>query len=148
MEQIFRIFEDKGIREVIHLGDLISPFVLDWINTIYSGKLYIVRGNNDGELLFTMEKAKKYSYMYFENSTMVELDHAKIAIMHKPVFVKELALSGVFNAVLYGHTHKAEIMQSKGTIIMNPGEACGYLTGKSSYGIINLKKGEGKIEWT
>ena len=146
VEKIFSIFEKAGIKTVIHLGDLISPFVIEWIRHKYSGELILVRGNNDGELLFTLSKVKKYGYMYYEDPVVIELDEKRFAIMHKPVFIDEIASSRRVDYVLYGHTHEKVHKKIGRTLIINPGEACGYLTGESTYVILDTKTGEVNIE--
>lgn len=144
VKAIFSHMQEQGVKTVIHLGDLISPFVLDWINNTYSGRLILVRGNNDGELLFTLKKTEKYSYEYHEDPSVIELDGKKIAIMHKPTFI-DLIIDKV-DFILYGHTHKKEIRNTGKTIIINPGEACGYLTGEATFALLDLDTGEVKIE--
>lgn len=144
----FRKLEESGIKTVIHLGDLISPFVIDWINEYYTGTLIFVKGNNDGELAFTLRKIQKYGYVYYEDPGIIEIDGKRIAIMHKPLFIEEIAASNKVDFVLYGHTHKREIKRVGNTLIVNPGELCGYLSGKGSYVILDLKAGGTIIEWT
>jgi putative phosphoesterase len=46
--------------------------------------------------------------------------------------------------VIYGHTHEIEI-KKEDSIIINPGECCGYLTGKKSIAILNLQKMDAHI---
>ncbi len=146
IKNFFSIFEEIGIKTVIHLGDLISPFVLDWINEVYSGHLILVKGNNDGELLFTMEKIKKYGYEYYEDPAILDIGGKKLAIMHKPIFLEELIETDSLDFILYGHTHKIDNREAGKVKIINPGEACGYLTNSKSYAILDLKTGEVKIE--
>ena len=146
IEQIFKKIEEKGIKTVIHLGDLISPFVIEWIRRKYSGKLILVRGNNDGELSFTINKVEKYGYEYHEDSTIIELDGKRFAIMHKPIFINEISLSGEVDYILYGHTHEKVYKKVNNTVVINPGEACGYLTGESTYVILDIETGEVNFE--
>lgn len=142
--KIFKYFEQSGIRLVIHLGDLISPFVLDWIHENYTGNLILVRGNNDGELLFTLKKIEKYGYEYHEDPVVLNIGNKNIGIMHKPLCIDNL---NYLDYILYGHTHKKEIKKRGNTLIINPGEGCGYLTGKASFGILDLETGEVEFEW-
>ncbi len=143
---IFSYLEKNGIKTTIHLGDLISPFVLDWIHSVYSGNLILVRGNNDGELLFTIKKVEKYGYKYYEDPAILEIEGKKLAIMHKPTFIDELVSNVDF--ILYGHTHRKENKRVSNSIIINPGEACGYLTQDATFAILDIKTGEVRIERT
>ncbi|MEM1638312.1 MAG: metallophosphoesterase family protein [Pyrobaculum sp.] len=42
--------------------------------------------------------------------------------------------------VVYGHTHQASLERRGKTLVVNPGELCGCLTGRSSYALIDLEK--------
>jgi putative phosphoesterase len=56
-----------------------------------------------------------------------------------------LIKSESFNIIVHGHTHKAEVYSKGKTLIVNPGEACGYLTGKSTIAVLNTERREAKI---
>jgi len=57
-----------------------------------------------------------------------------------------LAESGKFDVVVYGHTHNADIRKaSSGCLIINPGEVCGWLTGKPTVAILNTETMEVKL---
>jgi hypothetical protein len=49
-----------------------------------------------------------------------------------------------YDYVFYGHLHKIDIRQDK-KMIINPGEICGYLTGKSTFVLLNEKTNENRI---
>ena len=39
--------------------------------------------------------------------------------------------------VVHGHTHEAVAAEQGSTLTINPGEICGYLTGKSTFAILD-----------
>jgi hypothetical protein len=53
--------------------------------------------------------------------------------------------SGYFDAVIHGHSHNKSIEKKGKTISINPGEVCGYLTGKSTIALIDTAKNEARI---
>jgi putative phosphoesterase len=53
--------------------------------------------------------------------------------------------SGYFNAVVHGHSHNKSIERKGKTLAINPGELCGYLTGKSTLALLDTVKHEAKI---
>ena len=60
--------------------------------------------------------------------------------MPKAETIEALAQSGNFDIVLSGHTHL--IVNKKyenNVLVLNPGEACGYLTGKGSFAIVETE---------
>ena len=60
--------------------------------------------------------------------------------------IEALAQSGKFDYVFSGHTH-AVVNEKKenGVIVLNPGEACGYLTGNGTFAIIDTKSDKAEI---
>ena len=53
--------------------------------------------------------------------------------------------SGVFSLIIYGHTHEKQIKKEENTLIVNPGECCGYLTGNPTIAIVDLDTLTGEI---
>ena len=49
-----------------------------------------------------------------------------------------LARSGDFDLVVYGHTHEIEQRQEEG-LLLNPGEAGGWLTGLATVALVDLE---------
>jgi len=139
IREIFARYADEGIDTVIHLGDLISPFVARIVGELFRGKLYLVLGNNDGDRLFLREVLEKAGFELIRSPAELEIAGRKLAVMHEPVFVDALARSGFYDAVLYGHTHRTDLRLEAGTLVLNPGEACGYLTGKATYAFLDLE---------
>ncbi len=62
----------------------------------------------------------------------LERDGTRICAYHGTIdgIVDALARSEKYDLVVTGHSHKAEIRKENKSTIVNPGEACGYLTGK------------------
>jgi uncharacterized protein len=59
--------------------------------------------------------------------------------MHEPVFLDALRDSKHFDLIIYGHTHVLRVETAR-PVIINPGELCGYITGKASAVIFDLAK--------
>jgi putative phosphoesterase len=60
----------------------------------------------------------------------VESGGVAISIIHgkEEQIVTALAKSGQYDVVIRGHTHIPEVKKVHSTLLINPGEACGYLT--------------------
>jgi putative phosphoesterase len=58
-------------------------------------------------------------------------------MLHEPDEVDALAQSGVYDVIFYGHTHQIDIRKGE-TLVINPGEACGWTTGRETVGILDL----------
>ena len=58
---------------------------------------------------------------------------------------EEIGEGGKFDLILFGHTHRPLTMRIGRALIMNPGEACGFLSGKPTCAVIDLDTMEGSI---
>jgi len=73
------------------LGDIVSPFVADFIKSVYSGKLIAILGNNDGEKFFLKKKFEANGFELKElKPVALELEGRKIIMMHEPIEIKSL----------------------------------------------------------
>ena len=99
-----------------------------------------------------MSKGQEYGMMIVEPPLELNIKNRRILVFHgfstveRTVdIVNSLANSGKYDVILYGHTHKAEVRKLNGTLIVNPGEACGYLSGKYTFATVDLKNLEAEI---
>lgn len=101
-----------GVEHIFHLGDVGDPAILDTLAAI--APLTAIRGNIDRE-----GRCGR-----LPETEVVLFDGAYIYMLHN---VRDLSLdpaAAKFAAVLYGHTHKAEIRHHKSVLYFNPG-SCG-----------------------
>ncbi len=140
IKEAFRIIESKGIKLTFHLGDIVSPFVADFIREVYSGRLIVLLGNNDGEKFFLKKKFEGNGFELRElKPVKLEIGGRRVILMHEPIEVESLARSGDFDVILYGHLHRVDNRTVENTLILNPGEACGYLTDRRTFAILDLE---------
>ena len=146
------MFNDEGIELLIHAGDFIAPFTSQPFKEL-KAPLVGVFGNNDGDKLLLKQfyKLEGVGELYEDP---YEFEHAtkKIIVTHKPQIVEPLAASGRYDAVIFGHTHKAVIKQyssrSKNrekTWVINPGECCGYLTARKTMALLDFELDDAKL---
>ena len=128
------------VKLVLHAGDYISPFTVQHFKPL-KAKLVGVYGNNCAEramlkMLFSEIGADLRGFF-----AEVEDGDLKIALLHghDEELLRSLTESGAYDLVVYGHTHRADVMRRKKTLLVNPGEVCGYLSGKSTMAIFNPK---------
>jgi len=130
-KKFIEIAKERKVRVVFHCGDIIAPFIIPLFKDF---KFYAVFGNNDGEWLYLREKAGD---SIMKGPREIEVDGRRVAMMHEPFLLEAIAKSGVYDFVFYGHTHVIDIRKVGSTLIINPGEACGYLSGKSTAAVVN-----------
>jgi len=136
-------FNQERVELVLHAGDLVSPFTsreFKNLNCPFKG----VFGNNDGDKLFIREKFMEFGKFYPETYQEV-LSHKNILMLHKEELIKALAESQRYDVIIYGHTHLTDLRKIGKTIIINPGECGGWLTGKSTIALLDLEDLEVKI---
>jgi putative phosphoesterase len=59
-------------------------------------------------------------------------------MVHRDYTVDEIARSQKYDLVLYGHTHRYDVRQIGKTLVVNPGEATGRITGSPQVVILDL----------
>ena len=135
------IFEKRRVSLIVHCGDIISPFCLDLFNLCKIPYLAVF-GNNDGEIEILLKRAKD---RLTKEPRIEEIYGKKVLIKHFHHFVDELALTGGFDLILCGHTHKVDIRKINNTLIVNPGEACGWITQKATVALVDLSSMEAEV---
>ncbi|MEM2368336.1 MAG: YfcE family phosphodiesterase, partial [Candidatus Bathyarchaeia archaeon] len=111
-------------------------------------KLIGVFGNNDGDRELLKKRFSENEKLEIRgNFAEITIGKVKIALLHgsEEELLRAIINSGNFDVVVHGHTHKAETYKKGKTLVMNPGEVCGYLTGKSTIALLNAEKLEAKI---
>jgi len=136
--EMVRIFNNEKVDVIVHAGDHISPFSVKWMRKL-SGKVYGVRGNNDGESILLRRLYEESGWVFHEFILEIEIDDKKIVVNHGTYeeVVNALIYSGKYDIVIHGHTHKVRIENIGDTLVINPGEACGYLTGRRTIALVN-----------
>jgi len=66
-------------------------------------------------------------------------------MLHKEGLIDALAESQKYEIIIYGHTHRTDLRKIRKTLIINPGECGGWLSGKSTIALLDLKNLEAKI---
>lgn len=142
LEKAAARFEEEKVELVLHAGDHTSPFSLEPLSRL-SCRIFGVKGNNDGEILGL---SKKYGDLGELSPVPRLIRHRgmKIALMHEPFALEELAQSDI-DLIVYGHNHQAEVRLAGETLIVNPGECCGVLTGRSTVAIADLSVQKAEI---
>jgi len=135
---------EKGAKVLFHTGDLISAFMLEILQD-FQGRIYLVKGNNDGDPLTVSRRIRQECPQIKEYGEfiIVDFDEFRVAITHLPEHARAHAMSGDFDMVFYGHTHEySEKMVGK-TLLLNPGDIMGLDEG----GSFCLVKSDTKEVW-
>jgi putative phosphoesterase len=145
VEKAISFFNSEGVTDVLHAGDLVSPFAVRPFSKL-KAKLHYVWGNNEGDHDFIKIRFAEIGVSPLGDFAALQLGGKRIALLHgtHEEIVDSLFKSCAYDLVVRGHNHKAEIVQG-GTPLVNPGEVCGYLTGRRTVALIDLDKMQARI---
>ncbi len=135
IRQASGVFKANGCDLVVHAGDFVAPFSAMELQDL-GCPIRAVYGNCDGE--------KQGLKTAFETLGLIKeapfaFEHLglRFALVHLNSSLGPLLAGGRFDVIIFGHTHKPEIRQEKSALLINPGEAGGWVTGKSSIALLD-----------
>ena len=111
--KIINWLNKEKIKIILHCGDICNQETIDEAVKNFKGEIKFVRGNGDFDLNDIPEKME------------IELGNKKIGFVHYPKIAKEMADSGKYDLVFYGHTHKPWEEKVDNCRLVNPGEVAG-----------------------
>jgi putative phosphoesterase len=153
IDKAVRRLLNENVDLVLHAGDYIAPFVIPHFKP-FKGKFIGVFGNNDGDHELLRGRFAEFGLEIRGIFAEVKADDARIALLHggepgsvpgASELLKSLLSSECFDVIVHGHVHEAKVNRKGKTLIINPGEVCGYLTGKPSIALLDTKTMQAKI---
>lgn len=135
VKQAVRIFKEMACDLVIHAGDFVAPFAAKELENILC-PVKAVFGNCDGEKKGLERTIEPFGEIREAPLVFSHRDKS-ILITHIHFSVEKYAASGRYDLIVYGHTHHPEIRESRGALLINPGETGGWLSGKSSVALLD-----------
>lgn len=128
---------------IVCCGDLCSPFVAKELGLGFTNPIHVVFGNNDGDQFRIAANAASFSQLQFHGE-YVELDLGgqMFCVNHFDEIGRAIAVGERFDVVCCGHTHRFDIAVVGGTLVINPGEVYGGLTGSSTFAIYDTASGK------
>ncbi len=134
-----RLNEEK-VKLVLHAGDYVAPFVAAHLKPL-KADLIGVFGNNDGDRDLLRKRLSDLGAEIRGKFAEVMVEGLRIGMVHgeEGELLQSLINVEGYDVIIHGHTHKAKIYQKGKTMIINPGEVCGYLTGKPTMAILDTK---------
>ncbi len=138
-------FQAAGVAQVVHAGDFVAPFALPPLQAV-GVPVTAVFGNNDGERLGLKGRFDSFGWRLEPKFASLEVGGVRVAMHHEPEPVEALAASGLYDLVVYGHTHAVDLRRAEsGCWIVNPGEGCGWLTGTCTCVVFDVAAREPRL---
>ena len=129
-----------GCAHLLHCGDVCAPLTLLRLLDRFAGRVDLVAGNVDGDhYLMTVRTAGRTGFR-FHGAELAEvtIDGRRVALQHYPRLARALARGGEYDAVFYGHDHRANVERvpagGREVLLANPG-ALGAMGGALTYGL-------------
>jgi hypothetical protein len=174
LENFLVIAKREKIGGIIHCGDVTTPETLDLLADKFSGPIKLADGNMEirrEEFAEVVERHKnlevfpdvgewEISRHALDTNVSQDVSHSvanmiKIAFVHKPDKTEELAQTGQYSFVFYGHTHKPWVRmvpedsplgasqgKSSGAVLVaNPGTFGGVFT-SPTYAVLDTTTGQ------
>lgn len=118
-------FKTRHIERLIHAGDFCSPFTIPLFEGL---PLHGVFGNNDGDKFLLMKKFDEIGATLHGDFFSFTEDGLRFAVYHGTYteITESLEKSGVYDVVISGHTHQADVETIGETISVNPGSMNGF----------------------
>jgi len=153
VDALLRLMLAKEVSFVLHAGDFCAPFALRPFrdhNVAMAG----VFGGNDGDRAGLRAFAEQgMGQEIFESPHSLNVGETKVLLVHDLGDVQEGSINA-HGIVVFGHTHRAETRVQGDSLLVNPGEACGWLYGTPTAAIIDLDTKQVEVitldptEWT
>jgi uncharacterized protein len=147
IEKAVEALNSQNVGLVLHAGDYCSPFTIAHFKKLHCNFIGVF-GNNDGDNQLLIKRFQETTNCVIRDRfTQVNAEGYRIALLHgdETELLNVLIDTGYFDAVIHGHSHNKGIEQRGKTLVINPGELCGYLTGKASFALLDTERKEAKI---
>jgi hypothetical protein len=125
------LFAERKIEALIHPGDFVAPFAVKRLLT-FPGPIHATYGNNDGE----RAGLRRLLPQIVDGPLFLPLGGLTVLVHH---FIDWIEPADVARAdvVITGHTHEVVHRVEGDRHILNPGECCGWVTGRCTLAILN-----------
>jgi putative phosphoesterase len=132
-------FRRRQVEMLLHPGDVVAPFaakrLLGW-----SGPLKIVYGNNDGE-----RKGLKVILPEIQDGPLfIDADGKRILLHHALDWCAPADITAA-DIIVTGHTHEVVNEARDRKLYLNPGECCGWVTGRSTIAVLDTDRMSAEI---
>ncbi len=135
--ELLKRMTDCGVGMVLHAGDFCSPFALKPFQDA-NVALAAVLGRNDGDTEGLKAFAEQgMGHELFESPHSLTIGEHKILLVHDIGDVSARSIKS-YNFVVHGNEHQQSMKTRGDTLIINPGEACGWLHGAPTAAVLDL----------
>lgn len=136
--ELLRLMTERGVGMVLHAGDFCSPFALKPFqdaNVALAG----VFGRNDGDPEGLKAFAEQgMGHELFESPHSLTIGEHRILLVHDIADITSRSIKA-HHFVVHGSEHLQSMKTRGESLIINPGEACGWLHGAPTAAVLELE---------
>ena len=135
--ELLQLMRAAGATMVLHAGDYVSPLILKPFEDLHM-TLQGVFGRNDGDPQGLLSRAGSgFGLEIFESPHSFEVAGHQILLVHDIADVQKRSLKA-HSVVVHGFQHKQTLKEQGDSMLVNPGEACGWIYGTPSAALLDL----------
>ncbi len=126
VDNVLAFLKREKITTLIHCGDTSTFETIEYIRNNFDGDIYATLGNdekNPDERVAQTGNFKEFTQFFSIGD--LRIGDSCVAFIHYPDAAKNLARSGKYDAVFYGHTHKPWMEKIGNCMLLNPGNVAG-----------------------
>ncbi|HVP40575.1 MAG TPA: metallophosphoesterase [Candidatus Krumholzibacteriaceae bacterium] len=146
IDKAVRRLNQEKVQLVLHLGDYVAGFAVLRFKPL-EAKLIGIFGNNDGDHQLLEKRFKEINAEIRGRFAEVMVEGVKIAMTHgdELELLKSLIDTESYDVVAHAHSHEAKVERKGKTLVINSGEVCGYLSGKSTLALLDTQSLDARI---
>jgi len=135
-ERAVDLFLAERVEAILHAGDYVAPFAAKLLTPEKIGRtpLYAIYGNNDGE----RAGLARVLPGLVDGPLRVTLGGRTVVMHHFVDWLKPGEADGA-DVLVSGHNHEVSTSTRGGTLYLNPGECCGWLTGRATVALLETE---------
>jgi len=135
--ELLRLMQATGTTMVLHAGDYVSPLSLKPFEDLHM-TLAGVFGKNDGDHQSLQQRANAgFGLELFESPHSFEVGGHQILLVHDLADVQKRSIKS-HSVVVHGFAHQQSMKTQDESLVINPGEACGWLYGTPGAALLDL----------
>ena len=135
--ELLKLMREGGATMVLHAGDYVSPLALKPFDDLHM-TLAGVFGKNDGDHQSLQSRASAaLGLELFESPHSFEVGGHQILLVHDIADAQKRSIKS-HSVVVHGFAHQQSMKTQGDTLIVNPGEACGWMFGTPGGALLDL----------
>lgn len=136
--ELLKLMQQGGATMVLHAGDYVSPLALKPFEDMHM-TLAGVFGKNDGDHQSLVSRAQAGLGMeIFESPHSFEVAGHQILLVHDLGDVQKRSVSK-HSVIVHGFTHQQSMKTQGNSLVVCPGETCGWLHGTPGAAMLDLE---------